>query len=255
MKSTSERRHRQSGGFGRGRAFRALGLGITVGAVLALPGEAAALQGGEDPALLPVLIDKRFGHGGRHQASLMFTTSMVTKFVESVGLYGAYQFNFTDLWGIELSGGYFFGSETAIMDAIRAELNQEPQLSDQFQLQWMGNVDVMFTPIYGKISFASELDPAFDLFFVAGGGFAGTRRKSGGHRMNPNETFTTETTPAFNFGLGLRFYFSRLLALRLEFRDYFYPDPASYPAPAENPGGLTWNLHFQLGVQFAFGGD
>lgn len=241
-----------------GKRTLSLLAGVVAGAVCLAPAsEAFALQGGEDPALLPVLVDKRFGHGGRHQASLFFSTSMVTKFVESVGVVGAYQYNFTDLLGLEFTGGYFFGSETSIMDEIRRNFGTEPELSDQYQLQWIANVDVMFVPVYGKISFASELDPSFDLFFVAGGGVAGTRRKSGGFSGDTNAgvAFESSVGPAFNFGLGLRFYFNRLVALRLEFRDYFYPEPASYTAPENDVGGFTFNLHFQAGVQFAFGGD
>lgn len=240
------------------KTTRSLLVGFLAGAACLAPAaEAYALQGGEDPALLPVLVDKRFGMSGRHQASLFFSTSMVTKFVESIGVMGAYQFNFSDLLGLEFHGGYFFGSETSIMDEIRRNFGSEPELSDQFQLQWMAGADIMFVPVYGKISFASELDPSFDLFFVAGAGVAGTRRKSGGFTGDPNAGVSHETAvgPMFNFGLGLRFYFSRLVALRLEFRDYFYPDPANYADPANQVGGFTFNLHFQAGVQFAFGGD
>lgn len=232
--------------------------GLVAGATIVPTGDALALQGGEDPALLPVLIDKRFGQGGRHQASLMFSTAMVTKFVEGLGAYGAYQYNFNDLFGLELSGGYLFSSETSIMEEIRRNFGEEPELSDQFQMVWMAQVDVMFVPVYGKISFASEVDPSFDLFFLAGGGVVGTQRKSGGFISGGGEAPTsTESSvgPAFNFGLGLRFYFSRLVAARLEFRNFFYPEPANYADPEKQVGGFTHNLHFQAGVQFAFGGD
>lgn len=239
------------------KTTRSLLVGFLAGAACLAPAaEAFALQGGEDPALLPVLIDKRFGMTGRHQTSLFFSTSMVTKFVESIGVMGAYQYNFSDLLGVEVHGGYFFGSETSIMDEIRRNFpGTEPELSDQFQLQWIVGADVMFVPVYGKISFASELDPSFDLFFVAGVGAAGTRRKSGGYVGQPEISHETAVGPAFNFGLGLRFYFSRLVALRLEFRDYFYPEPANYGTEENAVSGFTFNLHFQAGVQFAFGGD
>src|SRR5690349_11384387 len=76
---------------------------------------AYALQGGEDPALLPVLVDKRFGENGRHQISAAFSTSMVSKFVEATGVYGTYAYGFSDLLALELGGGYFFGRESSIM--------------------------------------------------------------------------------------------------------------------------------------------
>ena len=108
--------------------------------------------------------------------------------------------------------------------------------------------------IYGKMSFLSELDPSFDLYLLAGAGAAGTRVKQG-----PIEggTFASSVGVVFSFGGGLRFYINRLLAIRLEIRDFLFPEGASdIPNMAgENLGGITQQLSFQVGVQFAFGGD
>lgn len=223
---------------------RAVSLGLIA---LSTPTAALALQGGEDPALLPVLIDKRFGMEGRHQASLQFSTSMATKYVEALALYAAYQYNFTDVIGVEVGGGYFFGSEASIMAEVRNKTpGMEPDLTDLYQLQWMAQADFVLTPVYGKMSFASEFDPAYDLYLLAGGGVAGTKRRTeiGG------VSSISKVGPAFNFGVGLHVYFTKLIGLRLEFRDYFYPDPID----SADKGGLTFNLHFQVGLQFAFGG-
>lgn len=210
---------------------------------------AHALQGGEDPALLPVLIDKRFAAGGRHNLSLQVSTAMATKFIEGTGVYGAYQYSFSELFGLEVGGAFILGSESSIMAEVRQNFpGTEPPLSDLYQLQWMGNVDFVFVPVYGKMSFASEFDPSFDVFLLAGGGVAGTRRQFG---FDDTKTFESAIAPVFNVGLGFRFYFTDLLALRLEFRDFFYPDPG---AGENDVSGLTFNLHFQGGVQFTFGG-
>ena len=126
-------------------------------------------------------------------------------------------------------------------------------------MNWLANLDVMVVPIYGKMSFASELDPSFDLYFVAGGGVVGTKRtlSDGADASAPGGSGTV--VPAFNFGTGLRFYFSRLIALRMELRDYFYPDPGfkedENTGAKQSQDGFTWNLHFQAGLQFSFGGE
>jgi len=88
-------------------------------AVLVTEHAAFALQGGEDPALLPVLVDKRYGPGGRHQLSVFVSTAMVSKFVEATGAYATYDFNFTDVIGVELGGGYFLSGESSIMKEVR----------------------------------------------------------------------------------------------------------------------------------------
>ena len=220
--------------------------------------EALALQGGEDPALLPVLIDKRYGGENRHQLSLMFGTSMVTKFTEGIGVYGTYQYNFIDMLGIEIGGGYFGTSETSIMQEIRATNGDEPVLSDQYAMEWTAMANIVFVPIYGKMSFASEFDPSFDLFLLGGGGVVGTKRGFGGFGAGGiPDRFESEITWALDVGGGFRFYFNRLLALRVEFRNWFYPDPAQLRTPNTDQeiGGITTVLNFQVGLQFAFGGD
>jgi hypothetical protein len=138
----------------KGLLFRTLSTLVLSG--LLLEPTAYALQGGEDPALLPVLIDKRYGEDGRHQLALSFSTSMVSKFVEATGVYASYTFGFSDLMGIEIGGGYFFGRESSIMREVREKFGaQEPPLSDLFQIQWMANADFVLVPVYGKMSFAS----------------------------------------------------------------------------------------------------
>lgn len=129
------------------------------------------------------------------------------------------------------------------MDEVRAATTTEPLLSGLYQMVWAAQADVVLTPLYGKISFASELDPAFDLYILAGGGVAGTRRKQTG---GPD---LSKTTPAFNAGFGFHFFFNRLIGIRVELRDFFYPEPDP------NNGGITANLQVQAGLQLAFGGE
>jgi outer membrane beta-barrel protein len=224
------------------------------GGLCLLAEDAHALQGGEDPALLPVLIDKRFGNRGLFQVSLQFSSTMATKYVQDTGGILGVAYNFTDVIGIELSGGYFASSETSIMDEIRQALpaSEEPDLSGLYQLTWMANADLLLVPLYGKISFASEVDPAYDLFLLGGVGYSGLRRQVG---AGDARTFVTTTSPIFNFGLGLRFYLNRWLGLRLALRDYFYPQPhVGNPDPDASAGGLTHSFNIEAGLQFGIGG-
>jgi outer membrane beta-barrel protein len=244
---------RAASAYRRRAAHLSLAAAVGLAAFAAVEPSAHALQGGEDPSTLPVLVDKRFGQTGRHQLSLLFSTAMVTKFVEGIGGVAAYQYNFSDVFGLELHGGFIAGDETNIMKEVRFNFpGTEPPLSDLYQLQWVTGIDAVVVPVYGKISFASEYDPQFDIFFLGGAGVGGTRRAV------TDAATVSAVTPVFNVGGGMRFYFSRLAALRLEFRSFFYPDPAAGDPvfdPEADIGGLTWNLHFQAGLQFAFGGD
>ena len=84
----------------------------------------------------------------------------------------------------------------------------------------------------------------------------GAKRKFGGFGATPI-TSESVTTWGVDVGGGFRFYLTRLIALRLEFRNWFYPDPADFQAPntQRDIGGITSVLNFQVGVQFALGGD
>ncbi len=236
--------------------------GIMAAALLGVEKQAYALQGGEDPALLPVLIDKRFGMEGRHQASVLFSTTMVSKFTESTGFGLSYQYNFTDMLGVEVAGGYYFSDETKIMKAIRAEFGgNDPELSDLHQMQYTAMANLVFTPLYGKMSFASEWNPSFDLYVFAGAGLLGTRKLlPGGSAADLFRSGQYESSAGFGFdvGFGLHLYITDLIALRLDFRQFFYPDPDSgniNSKDMEEISGLSSLLQLQAGLQFNFGGE
>ena len=243
----------------RSQLQTSLAFAVVLGTSLGLERQAHALQGGEDPSKLPVLIDKRFGADGRHQLGLQFSTAIATKFVEATGFYLTYDYNFMDMLGLEVGGGYFFGKESKIMAQVRENFpNTEPPLSDLYQLQWMGTAALIFTPFYGKMSIAGIFDPSWDLFLVVGGGAVGTRRQLGKKDEVPEPAnvcpggedfcFDSQVTGLFTAGAGMRLYFLDYLILRLEMRNYLFPEPA------QGKGGATSGLHVQAGLQFNFGG-
>lgn len=214
---------------------------------------AFALQGGEDPSLLPVLIDKRFSGRSRHQVGVLFSSSMADKFIESIGGAATYGYNFSDLLGLEIDAGFFNGAETNILAQIRllTQGSGELQLSDLYQTTWFGTANFVLVPFYGKMSFAAEFDPSYDLFIIAGAGATGLRRVKNSDATGAPTGYDTSVGAIFNVGIGFRFYITKLIALRLELRDYFFPDAGE----CTECTGITNNLHFQGGVQFAFGGN
>lgn len=231
------------------------------------PSAAHALQGGEDASTLPVLLEKQNGLGNGIQLSAMFATTLSTKFTDSVGGVLAAQYMFTDWIGVEVTGGFFGVNESQTLGVIRGETvddpppdGPEPQLSDMAGIQWLASANVVFVPVYGKISFAAEWNPSFDFFLTAGGGVVGANRgfSDPSQRGSELEPATTETTtePQFNFGGGLRFFLIPELALRLEARTYFFTDPGSGTVlvsdtgTTEEVGGFTNALFGQVGLQW-----
>lgn len=226
-------------------------IGCLAATTLAAERNARALQGGEDASTLPVLIDKKSGLAGKIQFSLLGATTLASKFTESTGGVLNVTYNFDDQFGLELTGGFFNASEVQLVEDIRAQATTpDLQFSDLHQLQWLAALDFVWVPIYGKISFASEWNPSFDLYILAGGNIVGTQRQA----ANGTET---DTAFGFNFGGGLRVFILPWFAIRLEVRDYFYADPDSGEtnvARDEEISGLTNVLLGQAGFQFSFGG-
>jgi len=217
-----------------------------------------ALQGGEDPSTLPVLIDKRYGLKNQLTAHVQFSTPIAAKFVESTGVVGGVDYGIFDWFSVGLVGGFFGGGEANIVEQVRA-LNRQAELTDLDRMQWFGGVDLTFTPIYGRISFASEYNPAFDLFAFVGGGAMGTERQFGG--LNElSEPSQTDVTGYGNFGFGFRFHVLDWLAVRTEYRQLIYPENEIPLEEQRNPGGTTdvgggisTAQQFQIGLQVRFG--
>lgn len=237
-------------------------LGLVAGTLLT-ERPAWALQGGEDASTLPVLIDKKGGLAGKLQTSLFFSTTLATKFTESTGVTLNLQYNFIDQLGIEVMGGFYAASEAQILEEIRTKVSFEPVLSDMHQMQWVAAANLVWTPIYGKISFASEWNPTFDLYLLAGGGVVGTTRDIGAgnaavdrNPQNPTEIDTDAIAPHFNFGGGLRIFIVPEFGIRLDVRNYFHDDPDGGLTAEDGVviSGLTSALVGQVGVQFNFGG-
>jgi len=235
----------------------ALSLSLVWGAMSSLDASRAwALQGGEDPATLPVLIDKRYGNAGTLTVHLQFSTPITSKFVESTGIVGGVDYGLLDWLSVGVVGGFFDGAEADIVDTVRTTLGAAP-LTDLDQMTWLAGLDVTFTPIYGRISFASEYNPAFDVLAFVGGGLMGTRRNLLGVESGQTEDGTTGYG---NFGLGFRFHVLDNLAIRTEYRQIIYPD-SDIPQSEQNVttgdatdfgGGISTAQQFQVGVQGRF---
>jgi outer membrane beta-barrel protein len=228
---------------------------------------ALAFQGGEDASELPVLINKEAGLAERLQLSAMFSTSLAAKYTEAIGGTLNVQYNFIDMLGVELTGGFYGTSEADVLEEIRVRIDgEDPSVSDLHQMQWLVAANVVFVPIYGRISFASEWNPSFDLYLLAGGGVVGTNRGLDTNMDAVVDASENEVTPQFNFGGGLRIFIVPDVAIRLDVRNYYYLDPdegeqtrsggdATDPDDTGEISGFTQALVGQVGVQFNFGGD
>jgi outer membrane beta-barrel protein len=167
-----------------------------------------------------------------------------------------------------LSAGATFamGTTSPTGSAVVCPANQGCHPADQTELwqvpgaiRMMAGAEVAWAPVYGKLNLAGEQVLHFDLAILAGpdviwrdevlssadaaaldlaGGKPATTTSFGGH-----------------LGLGVRFYLSRFMALRLDVKDYIY----SVKIPNWIEGGSTQphsalqnQIFFELGLSFFF---
>jgi len=103
--------------------------------------------------------------------------------------------------------------------------------------------DFCWSPVCGKISLAAEYVMHFDTYVMGGIGAIG-----GDLGKDSNFGF------AGTFGLGVRFFFNRTLALKLELKDYMvFNDKVRILENAPSTSDVQHQLMFNLGLSIFFG--
>jgi outer membrane beta-barrel protein len=103
--------------------------------------------------------------------------------------------------------------------------------------------DFCWAPVYGKISIAAEYIMHFDTYLMVGvGGVMG------------EQTGDSSFAFAGSFGAGVRVFFNRTLALKLELKDYMVFDTVTFKTVEESD--VQHQFLFNIGLSiFLFGAD
>jgi outer membrane beta-barrel protein len=100
----------------------------------------------------------------------------------------------------------------------------------------VADLDLEFSPIYGKLSLLAQWFPGFNMYGMVGPSFV---------MYGPNNAFTV----GGNVGIGFRFFITRWLALRTELRDIIYSE-AQQGLGAMSGNSVRNQLFFDLGLSF-----
>ena len=136
-----------------------------------------------------------------------------------------------DNLGIGVSGSWFFANPRTDNVAV-VRTSQTSVLATFDHPDWVGSVDVYWTPIYGKLSLFNRAILPFDIYFQAGLGMV----SSGA------------TRPAINWGVGQRLLLNDWMALRFEIKDHIYVDTQSVNGVPRSD--IRNFLMVQIGVSF-----
>jgi outer membrane beta-barrel protein len=156
------------------------------------------------------------------------------EFTTYIPLGGRLDYFFSEDFGAELWGNYLVRVPSDLKDFLEQNFNQSLLVELPQQLQWLSGANFLWSPIHGKLGFLTEKLFHFDAHVAFGVGAVGTTVT----KLQRNES---KVDIAGNVGLGLRFFLSENVALRYDYRQYFY---------AADGGGLSHPVELTLGLSF-----
>lgn len=180
---------------------------------------------------------------GKLEVSPTFGLMPVTWLTEHYNFNVGAGFNFMETLAVEARGGYALTRQTTTARRIAGMfLGRDPNTNgqtvvDDFSNLWEMNANLVvglrWAPIYGKISLLSETPVHFQAYLWAGGGAANFNRDSIVYCTSVvrDESSTcnawlseSRIAPMGSAALGFRFFTHQAGALKIEVRDYLYPD-------------------------------
>ena len=215
-----------------------------------------------------VIQRKNFLKVKRLEISPFVGSEMLDACMSHYVLGGTATYHFTEVFAAELLLGYSpslssIGAALGVQDAdtvdlkvitlvLEASAKARPVTS---KLGAYGSVDMVFSPIYGKLAWMGKRIINFDFIFMAGLGLLQTHDQSTGAIEDaPNpvvaQALQEQTNLASNFGFGFRAAFSPSMAFKVEGREYLYVESVY----ANNIVVQSRNYFFmaQAGLSFFF---
>ena len=147
---------------------------------------------------------------------------------------------FTESFGVEVGGMFLSNSEREVAKEIRENNRLQPEKFVNTKSH-MG-VDLVWAPIYGKVTFVNDRIIPFDMYFSGGVGSSSTNSQEG-----------TNTT--FHIGTGQIFAISKAMAFRWDYSWNMYqatPVADSLLASSKGEKNTYNDLILTAGVSFFF---
>lgn len=157
-------------------------------------------------------------------------------FFQNVLVGGSLSYHLSDAFSLEAGGAYVVArTESSVVQFIRRETDS--LLEDPPQLEYKADLNFVWAPIYGKFSLFGDAIIHFDTYLTLGGGVFGTD-------LQPN--------PAANVGVGTRLFLTKWLAIRTEFRNYFFAEERAGESDLQTPAFLGASLALFLPPKFEY---
>lgn len=148
-------------------------------------------------------------------------------------------YHFSESFGIEASGMVFTSTESEAAKEIHSNNNLQPNKFVNTKYNMI--LDMLWIPIYGKVTNLENAIIPFDMYFALGGGLSGA---------NAQES----TSPTFHIGTGQIFALSKSTAFRWDYSwNLYQATPEADSVSTSAPSKSNYNdLIFTAGVSFFF---
>lgn len=207
---------------------------------------------GKKRRVIKTIQRKSFSKKGRFEASphvaFVANDPFLNRYIVGSGI----NYNITEIFAIEANLDFSPDLAEADWKPLTKQLIEENHVSpDISKLTYFGNVNFLFSPIYGKVAVVGKNIINFDIYGSFGMGATRTSddlkaldTTSGDDRA---EVSQHQTHPTTNFGGGARVIFGKNLAARLEGRSMVYIETVNATTLE-----MKNNMILQLSVSFFF---
>jgi outer membrane beta-barrel protein len=244
--------------------------------VSALAGSKALAQ--EELIEKVVVRNRLYTMAGKNEVGLAVGLTVLSRLTDHINFNLHYARNVAETIAFELRAGYAYSRHTRVaqqvaLDYMGLNVSKANDLTDLWEMNGNASMGIRWAPIYGRISLMSEIPVHFQAYLWAGAGVGQFKRKSlvvcndkvGGEC----KSYYSENKwgPMATGAFGTRFFVSQRHSLKIEVRDYSYPDSylenvdrlqALNPATPEGGGerskspGIINLVQVDLGYSFLF---
>ncbi len=212
---------------------------VLLAVVVAVWGALPAHADEEDRTLkgrIKSVSNKAYVKSGRLELTLLPMTSMSLNdaFYQKFGGGLGVAYHFTESLSLGFVGTYSLNLLTSNAGYFG---RQEEEIPFAGKRNILLGLDVMWTPLYGKVSLAAEWIMHFDTFITGGVGAVG------GWQIGDDFSFGF----AGSFGLGVRIFITRMFAIKAELKDYVvFNDTVTFEG--QKISDVQHQLLFNLGL-------
>ena len=171
----------------------------------------------------------------RHEFTLFGGVIPNDDFFSYVPMGARWNYYFTEDLGAEVWGEYVLANETDLKNFLQENTLYAILVEIPQTLEWMAGASLLWSPFHGKFALFTTKLVHFDFHVAFGAGVIGTNIID-----EATKETDTKVDPSGSVGLGIRMFIDDMFAVRLDYRQYFYPaDTGGIAHPAEMTLGVS----------------